>query len=317
MLELIVMNIITKRNSLLFAVLLLIVATTSFAVVGEGSNPAQQTELKPTPVVIVAGQSNATGTNTSIELLEQKLGENEADRNVHLDYAIHHDVMWSFSSSKSTLMTPQPNKFFGLETSLGRELYADGISDLQILKVSDNGRKLAFSESDQTWHPDAKISSYTQLKSQYKQLKSEMFDIGRYPNVIGFIWVQGESDAIVDKYADAYQQNLNQFFNQLKNDKIIYSKTGVVIAQIGPKCIDGCPKTDEGFAKVREAQGLFSSDNNYKLIDIADMPRVAGDPIHLNAQGQQQLGKISADYINAHYSQQNPDYMSSLSAELR
>jgi hypothetical protein len=311
------MNIITKRNSLLFVVLLLVVATTSFAVVGEGSNSNEREELIPKPVVIIAGQSNATGTNTPVELLNPKLGENEADKNVQLEFAIHHGAVWSFSHATSTLINPQPSGFFGLEVSLGRDLYSDGVNDLQILKVSDNGRKLAFSDSDQTWHPDAKISSYTQLKSQYEQLKSEMFADGKYPDVIGFVWVQGESDAITEKYADVYQQNLNRFFKQLKSDKIIYSKTGIVIAQIGPKCMERCPQADEGFAKVREAQRLFSANNNYKLIDIADMPRVAGDPIHLNAQAQQQLGKLSAGYINAYRSEQNPDYMSSLSAELK
>ncbi len=311
------MNVMTKRNSLLFFALLIIVAMTSFVAVGEGSGSDKPLSLQPVPVVVVAGQSNAMGVNTPLNDLAEPIGQNSADNQVELKYATHSGNSWTFSDSESRLSAPQPYGVFGPELTLGRELYSSGFGDLVVLKVVDNGRKLAFSQTDQTWHPKAKKNSYEYLETQYEELKSELRNDGKYPDVIGFVWVQGESDATREEYADAYLDNLEQFFGKLREDKIIYSKTGVVIAQVGPECMGACSQPDIGMATVRSAQRKFAQDSDYKLIDIASFPRFENDPIHITARGQERLGEQSARYINALYSSQNPDYISSLSVGLK
>lgn len=158
---------------------------------------------------IWAGQSNAQGYTG--DALEYPKDGQELDESILLNWNVHGKKS---SEGAWVSMQPQEGRYpaghFGPEVSFARELKKAGYNPA-IFKYTLGGTGLA-----RDWKaPNAEgIYDYMVkgLAPAIQKLKSMGFRI----NVRGFIWIQGESDALNDEAASNYQENLINMIDHLR-----------------------------------------------------------------------------------------------------
>ncbi len=201
-------------------------------------------------VYIVAGQSNAEGTNSFLsEMPEgQKLGQHPADNDPNnyimwegADGAVDivggatSDWVKSQNTDGSRLIKinelnnnwsgnvkqSQRSKQFGPEIGMLRELYDKGERNIIILKVSYGFQALAQANSQfqpYDWNPNSSNKSYQKLLDNYQELKSWAQSRGDTFKIKGILWLQGESDSLDSTYSEAYEGNIQLLVERLKSD---------------------------------------------------------------------------------------------------
>ena len=106
----------------------------------------------------------------------------------------------------------------------------------------------------------------------------------------GFLWMQGESDAIVETSANAYESNLSNFITDIRKDLNV-EKLPFIIAKI-----DATPSWPFN-AIVRQAQDNVAS--KLKNVGIFDTHGFETDGIHYLSAGYVKMGiQFSNQYIN-------------------
>ncbi|HMO86652.1 MAG TPA: sialate O-acetylesterase, partial [Lacipirellulaceae bacterium] len=157
-------------------------------------------------VLILAGQSNMVGQANVTATLP---GADPVDSQIRFYFDVTNTVA-GFQDSSGQMFGPlRPWTFnastsrFGPEMSLGRELATvDGL-DLAMIKVAIGGSDIA------RWLPGA--VDYNKLTSAVIDGIGELQTAGESVNVLGLVWLQGESDVISTARADAYAANLANF----------------------------------------------------------------------------------------------------------
>ena len=208
--------------------LLLLVAALALTAVGVQPSAASAQTLRSRLLLIVAGQSNATG-GCSLDI----------DPITDIDYlappytngADAHDTItwepWSMASPPSTrpvpLDTPQiPNPDIGLcggtgarfgpEIGLARQVYADTGQAATIVKAAMPGTSIT------EWAPKA---AEQLLPIMVKEVRSAIASDRRHgfvDTIGGFYWYQGEADGAYVPWADLYQGNLSRLIQNVRKD---------------------------------------------------------------------------------------------------
>ncbi len=282
---------------------------------------ALSAEIPRTQIVIIAGQSNATGWEAPVTDAQGTnvlaVGATEADQAVRLSW----DQPKNFTTERIglgpeesvSLTTPQTLKgtvpssakgtaIFGPEITLARRLYASGQRDLLVLKVTQSGTQLG---DNGPWSaPDGSL--YKALVADAKYLLNREASHGRLASVVAINWYQGENDS-KPGLAEAYQRNLTTFITSLRSAIPTSAATPFVIAMTsteswvhtqqfakacaGASC-DGLLRANE---QVRAAdRAVAGSLGHVGLVDTVVLPHATGG-LHLNAQGELTLGTMLAD----------------------
>ncbi|TWU27593.1 sialate O-acetylesterase [Bythopirellula polymerisocia] len=163
-------------------------------------------------VVILAGQSNASGRASVTELPSSPFDSN-------IEFFYETDITGSstqVNSSREFVPLVPPGSTFGAEFGLGRTLYHKGIENLVIIKVTRGGTTLRYD-----W-----AKGNTNGKKLYSLLINTVSDAvgvlqnrGDKINVLGMAWHQGESDAGYESsHPGAYQHNLTKFISDVRTD---------------------------------------------------------------------------------------------------
>lgn len=160
-------------------------------------------------LLIVAGQSNAVGYAANANQLPSSLYKAQRDipyqHNISglLPTTTFTALRWLNDTGFASVFP----KFCGPELSLARTI-ADAFPDTQfvVVKVAYSGTSLAYD-----WDPMRAGSLYTTLTRTVSDVQADLTARGMTSVVDGMFWMQGESDATVLEWANAYQANLTAF----------------------------------------------------------------------------------------------------------
>ena len=261
------------------------------------------------PVLIVAGQSNVLNWHADAAALPPDPRDHE------VAFYFHSGAPPSKSGTMSTpfnatsggawttlrAQRQEPysryaREFFGPEISLARKLRDTGLHRLAVVKTGYFGTTLA-----EDWRPGASSGNrlYRLMFEQVQQALALLRRAGDEPRVVGFFWMQGETDGANATHAEQYEENLRAFVARVRADFAGEVQTGAsepqplpfVLGRVGPPPPRGYPFQD----RVRAAQvRVAESVPGVRWVDTDDLGRDT-DNIHLLPPGVLTLGERWAE----------------------
>lgn len=155
--------------------------------------------------------------------------------------------------------------------------------EIHLIKVAKGGTPIDW------WLPstNGKPNGHTQLLENFKNALGK---IGGEYEIVGMLWMQGESDAKTQADAEAYQKKLEQLIALMRKE------TGkpelpVVIGKISSRILQS-PKFKMPFVKTVQSgqEAVTKSDKHAFVIDTDDLSQ-RDDLVHFDQEGQMGLGK--------------------------
>ena len=220
---------------------------------------------------IWAGQSNAQGWTGNAA--EYPKNDQDLDKSILLN--------WTFFGKESShgewiQMQAQkgryPDGHFGPEVSFSRELKKAGYNPA-IFKYCLGGTGLA-----RDWKSPGGGGIYDSMVADLKKAIKKLKKQGLTVTVRGFVWIQGESDGNSDKNAKAYQKNLTDMLDHLRN-KVLEKQDLVIILGV-----DEQHKFMEERPVVVKAQKMIAeADPNIVFTSMYALPKA--DATHLTPTG--------------------------------
>ncbi len=232
-------------------------------------------QAQTTKVLLLAGQSNMVGWAYNSNL-PQELQQPRTDI----------DIYWGGAWTYLHPGLGGGSSYFGPEITFCRDIVdAQPGEDIVFVKYAVGGTNLW-----NDWRPDDGVQ-YTNFMSA---VDNALLSVSE-PEIVGMIWMQGESDAwsihSTLEHAQEYQQNLTGFIQHIRADFGVPDLPFVIgrISQ-SPVWIWG--------DIVRQAQvNVSQMVPNTALVDTDDLP-LRSDNMHYNASGTVTLGARFADAAN-------------------
>lgn len=169
---------------------------------------------------------------------------------------------------------------FGFAKAIS-ELYP--AEEIHLIKVAKGGTPINF------WLPDekGKPNGHTQL---LENLRNALGKIEGEYEIMGMLWMQGESDSKTQADADAYQKKLEQLIALVRKETN-KPELPVVIGRLSSRILEST-KFKMPFVKtVQSAQeAVTKTDKNVFVIDTDDLSQ-RDDLVHYDQAGQLGLGK--------------------------
>jgi hypothetical protein len=171
---------------------------------------------------IWAGQSNAQGYTG--DATGYPADEEDLDKDIWLNYTV-----FGQGSSNGEWISMQPQKgrypagHFGPEVTFARELKKAGYHPA-IFKYTLGGTGLA-----RDWKGPGEGGVYDSMVAHLKPSIRKLKDEGYKVTIRGFIWIQGESDALDDKTANEYEKNLNELITHLRMEVVQQDDLTVIL----------------------------------------------------------------------------------------
>lgn len=245
---------------------------------------------KNVKVIILAGQSNATGVaHTTIlkeKVSEEKYNEYVAgQKNVYINYNTENGL----NKSDGFVHTNVESYYvFGPEIGLS-EILGQEQDEYYIIKYSYGGSNLYehWKKENQCLYKG--LVKYTKQSIDY--LKSKNYN----PNIVAMCWMQGESDAFGET-SKKYFENTKKFVSSIRQEfgNIKWIDAG----------ISDCYYWKE-YKTINECKLMFSTlaDNNYYIDTIAENltynlePQDSPDLAHYDVLSQIKLGHLFAKAV--------------------
>ena len=257
----------------------------------------------PCDVVILLGQSNATGVAANA-YLEQKAPDEYAalingSDNVLINYITENGGNSSENKFVKVVPGQGANKdYFGPELGIADALSKRATKQVFILKYAWGGSIL-----DTQWFEgnckrgelyDAAMAFVT---ASLDYLKSKGYKI----NISAVCWMQGESDSFDDTMTKRYHKNTTKFVEYLRKDLSKYSKNKFIFIDAGIAEIDLWKNhKDVNAAKKQCSEEL----DNYVYFSTQEMglttnlePEGGPDIAHYDSLSALALGRKFAEYI--------------------
>jgi hypothetical protein len=117
---------------------------------------------------------------------------------------------------------------FGPELSFGyrlHELYPD--DEIYLVKYGISSTSLAVD-----WNPNGSGPMYNNFKARVNAALQNLILHGKNPTIAGMLWMQGENDVTNHTHAMAYQSNLINLINHVRNDFVNADDLKFVIGRI-------------------------------------------------------------------------------------
>jgi len=161
---------------------------------------------------IWAGQSNAVGAVWPPETNDLSPQSQVLYHPNVLTTAVHQATGWMDLQSLHPLWPQFSGATYGAELAFGHFRSQTSNHRIGIIKAAANSTTLATH-----WNPAISGSFYDWLKERVHTAISGL-PAGLEPNIAGFIWIQGESDAGLSVWADAYHRNLQSLIDSVRRD---------------------------------------------------------------------------------------------------
>ena len=221
---------------------------------------------RPLKVFILAGQSNMVGAAANVSDLPEDL---KGDQKMALFFD---GIKWGVLAPGKTEMMG-----FGPEISFSLKLSTELKEPVGIIKHSVAGSNLAHH-----WSPANSKSLYTKLSKKVKAAQQM-----RRIEMVGMIWMQGESDSRDKNMAEDYSKNLADFIQTLRKDFKSPAMFFVAGRVNPPK--DRFPHVDI----VRKAQEECKMPG-FAFVDCDTLEKTR-DRLHYNTRGLVDMGHRFAD----------------------
>lgn len=239
-------------------------------------------------IYVLAGQSNANGTNTNASNLPPSLQADQPD--VQLFFGEINDGVtapgsWGNLRPGSGTVIGQGTQptAFGSELTLGRTLAdANPNRNVAIIKFAANSTDLA-----NRWNP-ANNDLYGELLTRIDAATGVITDANANFSIRGLAWHQGEQDGRNLNNSGNYDQNLTNFISSFRTDLAsdLASDFHVAVGHLGAST---ATTNVVGYAEVQNAQAAVAArDANVSLIPTSSL--ALSDNVHLDESGQQALG---------------------------
>jgi hypothetical protein len=238
----------------------------SLFVVGVMISGVALAKERPLKVFILAGQSNMVGAAANISELPEDL---KGDQKIALFFD---GITWEAIAPGKT-----ERKGFGPEISFTLKLSTGIKEPVGIIKHSVAGSNLA-----QHWSPANSKSLYTKLSKKVKAAGQT-----RRIEIVGMVWMQGESDSRDKNMAEAYSKNLADFIQTSRKDFKSPAMFFVAGRVNPPK--DRFPHVDI----VRKAQEECKMPG-FTFVDCDTLEKTR-DRLHYNTRGLVDMGYRFAD----------------------
>ena len=139
---------------------------------------------------------------------------------------------------------------------------------------------------------------YTGLVSILRDSIKYLEENGFYPEIIGFCWMQGESDSMDLKYVDNYKVYFDNFINDFKDDFYQYIKNCVFV-DAGISEIWNCHKEINQFKKeyAENHSGFVYVDTIGNGLTTQYEPVEQPDTYHYDCESVIKLGKLFIENI--------------------
>ena len=169
---------------------------------------------------------------------------------------------------------------FGFAKAMAAFYPAD---EIHLIKVAKGGTPINW------WLPDAK-GKPNGLTALQTNLKSALEKIDGEYEIMGLLWMQGESDTKTQADAEAYQKKLEQFIALVRKETA-KSELPVVIGRISSRILES-PKFKMPFAKIVQSgqEAVTKADRHAFVIDTDDLTQ-RDDLVHFDQAGQLGLGE--------------------------
>lgn len=245
---------------------------------------------KTAKIIILAGQSNATGVAYS-EILKEKVSQEKfknyvsGQNNVYINYNTENGL----NKSEGFVHTSVDSYYtFGPEIGLSEQLGKEQ-EEYYIIKYSYGGSNLY-----EHWKKENKclykgLVDYTHKSIEY--LKEKNYS----PQIIAMCWMQGESDAF-GKTSERYYGNTKNFVNSIRKEfgNIKWIDAGISDSPYW-----------KNYQIINECKIRFSklADNNYYIDTIAEgltynlEPKENPDLAHYDTLSQIKLGYLFAKAV--------------------
>ncbi len=269
---------------------------------------ATNRNVRAVDLIIVAGQSNAVGFDTSTrELtfspLDKKIlfwwrcGAPPADK---FDSTSNHQ--WTYLQAQPNQTQGQSNSLkqsnpnfrnleggFGPEIGLARTLLQHQPEQpLAVIKIAYNGTSV----TEWQHHAAAKeFNCYQALVSETRTAIRKAAEKGLSMRIRALVWVQGESDGN-DRYAGKYENNLNTMINALRQD--LAAPGLVVLLGFNTKFKTGSPAIQQ---VVQAQKNLAAEHKSIVYVDSRNCAMANG--VHFNSKGTLELGRLFAEKLIA------------------
>ena len=250
------------------------------------------------PVFLLSGQSNMSGMENSVSDLtaDQKTTVENVKINLNSEGAQEKKGKW---------LTLGPG-FGPSNNNIGPELFFG-----RTLSDSMPGQKIALIKSAVSGAPLGQASGYLPPSSNngtggnnYNQMMGHIdaalksfttaFDTTQYtPCWAGFVWLQGETDAMDLNQANKYETNLKNLIGDIR------AKTGTPDLPIILPLIDVQSRWTHN-SIIRAADVTMKKQLQY--VDTMDTKGLPTNGVHYKAQGQVTIGKVCGTrWFNLHY----------------
>ena len=253
-----------------------------------GGETIEDPEEAPIQVYLLAGQSNMEGIG-QISALPPSLRVAQEDINIFWSGA----PVWRGLQPSSGYSSGW-GEVFGPEVMFGRTL-ADANPDgtVALIKHSVGGTDLAA-----FWNPGVSGDDPTGMGEGYavwiETVRTALAVLDARDQtyeIAGMIWMQGESDACYDVYADSYQRNMAHFIDRARED-VATPEMPFVIGLID--CLGLCAYR----TTVREAQiAVAEGDEAVHVIETEDLGMYPTDGWHYQGLGMRVLGTRFAEAL--------------------
>jgi len=290
--------VVTAVLSLLMMVLSVIAAPSTSAA-------QRRSSLVPRTLLIVAGQSNASG-----------MGSRAVDPTTHVDYLKSpytnnadsvDTIMWEPwgmvpmpSQVPVNLDTPQDMAYggaqvFGPEIGLARQVWADTRKAVTIVKVADPGTPIA------DWGPTVPGGTFDSMVTEVRAAESDDAHKGYQDTIGGFYLYEGEGDSKRD--TPGYATGLGRLIQGFRASLSETAPVGLVKSSLAHEVayyeatnscpMPGCTTIIAGDTEVRAADDWAVGHlRNVAEADSLGLPRWAKSRyVHLNDVGELKIGE--------------------------
>jgi len=243
---------------------------------------------QPIKVFIMAGQSNMIGSGNNAYLPTQPVDLTQPQP----DVKFHYWMLWGGGTYAAPDWTQMENIIgvpgYGSEITFGRSV-TDALPDAEtaIIKVAASGTGIDLWNPDRTTYP----MLYASMQNEVSFAMGQLVDAGYSPEIAGFVWVQGDSDAEFLSEAELYEQRLTDFFASVRQDWN-FPDMPIMLNQYHEGSIRDYKEI------VRQAEANVAAADPFVTMVNMDDQALKTDGIHLDSLAQVALGyRLTAAYL--------------------
>lgn len=241
------------------------------------SSSGQRYANKEAIVIIVAGQSNANGSASSINNISQKLSEKSKSCKIWNGS----DFVYIFAkdSNNNQFPTSSKNGNFSFNIPLLSNIFDSTQQNVYLINYAAGGTKMYDDGSNQVWCATKTTGLYGSFRTWAKNAISAI-NLIEDNYTVKFYFYQGETDCQNQTWANAYETNLNLFIDSVRTQLNMPNLDTYIMrihANSSPTYI--------ALSTVRTAQSnVCSSKTNCTLISVDDC-ELGADLQHLTSGG--------------------------------